>query len=53
MKKDEEVTRISGIRDNQSNVMIERFKQLISEDRLDDAFSIADEWFEWLSLIHI
>ena len=48
MKKDEEVTRISGIRDNQSNVMIERFKQLISEDRLDDAFSIADEWFEWL-----
>ena len=28
--------------------MIERFKQLISEDRLDDAFSIADEWFEWL-----
>ena len=48
MKKDEEVTRISGIRDNQSNVMIERFKELISEDRLDDAFSIADEWFEWL-----
>ena len=28
--------------------MIERFKELISEDRLDDAFSIADEWFEWL-----
>ena len=47
-KKDDEVTRISGIRDNQSNVMIERFKELISEDRLDDAFSIADEWFEWL-----
>ena len=48
MKKDEEVTRISGIRDNQSNVMIERFKELISEDRLADAFSIADEWFVWL-----
>ena len=47
-KKDDEVTRISGIRDNQSNVMIETFKELISEDRLDDAFSIADEWFEWL-----
>ena len=47
-KKDNEVKRISGIRNNQSNVMIERFKELISEDRLDDAFSIADEWFEWL-----
>ena len=53
MKKDEEVTRISGIRDNQSNVMIERFKQLISEDRLDDAFSIADEWFESVSYTHL
>ena len=47
-KKDNEVKRIAGIRDQQSNVMIERFKELISEDRLDDAFSIADEWFEWL-----
>ena len=48
MNNEQEIIHISGIRDNQSSVMIERFKELISEDRLDDAFSIADEWFEWL-----
>tara|TARA_A100001234_G_scaffold91541_1_gene80661 strand:+ start:24 stop:245 length:222 start_codon:yes stop_codon:yes gene_type:complete len=25
-----------------------RFKQLMSEDRLDDALALADEFFEWL-----
>jgi hypothetical protein len=48
MNNEQEVIKISGIRDNQSNVMIDRFKELVSEERLDDAFSIADEWFEWL-----
>ena len=25
-----------------------RFKQLMTEDRLDDALALADEFFEWL-----
>ena len=48
MNREEEILHVSKIRDSQSDTMIDRFKKLVSEDRLDDAFAIADEFFEWL-----
>ena len=55
---DEETTaRISEQRDNIYDYVIDRFKDLISNNDLNDAFAMADEFFEWmnpdLSLIHI
>tara|TARA_B100001113_G_scaffold15080_1_gene11516 strand:+ start:559 stop:795 length:237 start_codon:yes stop_codon:yes gene_type:complete len=46
-KKD--LKRISLMRDTITNVYsANRFKLLLSEDRMDDAMSLADEFFEWL-----
>ena len=28
--------------------VVERFRDLIAENRTDDAICFADEWFEWL-----
>lgn len=40
--------RISEQRDDISEWAIARFRELMEEDRIDDAISFADEWFEWL-----
>ena len=47
---DEETTaRISEQRDTIYDYVIERFKHLISNNVLDDAFALADEFFEWMN----
>ena len=47
---DEETTaRISEQRDTIYDYVIERFKHLISNNDLDDAFALADEFFEWMN----
>lgn len=48
MNKEQEVARLSEIRDNQCDTIIDRFRQLMSEERINDAMALADEWFEWL-----
>ena len=48
MNKEPEVARLSEIRDNQCDTIIDRFRQLMSEERINDAMALADEWFEWL-----
>ena len=48
MNKEQEVARLSEIRDNQCDTNIDRFRQLMSEERINDAMALADEWFEWL-----
>ena len=46
-KKDQK--RVNLMRDTITNVYsANRFKLLLSEDRMDDAMSLADEFFEWL-----
>ena len=46
---DEETTaRISEQRDNIYDYVIDRFKHLISNNDLNDALCLADEFFEWL-----
>ena len=39
---------ISSRRDDIYEWATGRFKQLMAEDRLDDALALADEFFEWL-----
>ena len=39
---------ISARRDDIYEWATNRFKQLMTEDRLDDALALADEFFEWL-----
>ncbi len=39
---------ISARRDDIYEWATDRFKQLMSEDRIDDALALADEFFEWL-----
>ena len=39
---------ISARRDDIYEWATNRFKQLMAEDRLDDALALADEFFEWL-----
>jgi len=47
---DEETTaRISEQRDNIYDYVIDRFKHLISNSDLNDAFALADEFFEWMN----
>jgi len=40
--------RISEQRDDICEWVVGRFRELIAEDRNDDAIAFADEWFEWL-----
>jgi hypothetical protein len=44
----EDCLRISQQRDAIYEWACDRFKQLIAEDRVDDALGFADEYFEWL-----
>ena len=47
---DEETTaRISEQRDNIYDYVIDRFKHLISNNDLNDALCLADEFFEWMN----
>ena len=47
---DEETTaRISEQRDNIYDYVIDRFKDLISNNDLNDALAMADEFFEWMN----
>lgn len=47
---DEETTeRISGQRDDIYDYIIDRFKDLLSEDNIDGALALADEFFEWMN----
>ena len=47
---DEETTaRISEQRDNIYDYVIDRFKHLISNNDLNDALALADEFFEWMN----
>ena len=39
---------ISARRDDIYEWATDRFKQLMAEDRLDDALALADEFYEWL-----
>ena len=32
------------------NFVINRFQELISEQRMEDAMSFADEWHEWIGV---
>lgn len=43
-----EEIKLSAQRDDIYEYMCDRFKQLIAEDRHEDALAIADEYFEWL-----
>ena len=38
---------ISEQRDDLCEWMVARFRELMEEDRIDDAICLADEWFEW------
>tara|TARA_B100000945_G_C20424560_1_gene619709 strand:+ start:396 stop:641 length:246 start_codon:yes stop_codon:yes gene_type:complete len=40
--------RVSGTRDNICEWVMDRFRVLIAEERVDDAIAFADEWFEWM-----
>jgi hypothetical protein len=40
--------RISEQRDDICEWAVARFRELMEEDRIDDAICFADEWFEWL-----
>tara|TARA_Y100000356_G_C11013784_1_gene159685 strand:+ start:75 stop:302 length:228 start_codon:yes stop_codon:yes gene_type:complete len=40
--------RISGQRDDICEWAVARFRELMEENRIDDAISFADEFFEWL-----
>ena len=47
---DEDTTaRISEQRDNIYDYVIDRFKDLISNNDLNDALCLADEFFEWMN----
>ena len=47
---DEETTaRISEQRDDIYDYVIDRFKDLISNNDMNDAFALADEFFEWMN----
>lgn len=47
---DEETTaRISEQRDNIYDYVIDRFKDLMSNNDLNDALCLADEFFEWMN----
>ena len=47
---DEETTaRISEQRDNIYDYVIDRFKDLISNNDINDALCLADEFFEWMN----
>ena len=47
---DEETTaRISGQRDNIYDYVIDRFKDLLSNNDIDSALALADEFFEWMN----
>ena len=47
---DEETTsRISGKRDDIYDWCIDRFKDLMSDNRIDDSLALADEFFEWMN----
>ena len=39
---------ISEQRDDICEWMMTRFRELMSEERIDDALHFADEWFEWM-----
>ena len=39
---------ISARRDDIYEWATDRFKQLMAEERIDDALALADEFFEWL-----
>ena len=43
-----DVQRLSYQRDLVYDYCCDRFKELIAEDRHEDALAIADEFFEWL-----
>lgn len=43
-----DVQRLSYQRDLVYDYCCDRFKELMAEDRHDDALAIADEFFEWL-----
>ena len=43
-----EELRLSSIRDNIYEQVVDRFRVLIAEDRHDDAIALADEFYEWL-----
>jgi hypothetical protein len=43
-----DIERLSYQRDMIYDYVCDRFKQLISEDRIDDSIAIADEFYEWL-----
>jgi len=40
--------RISQQRDDVCEWIIDRFRLLIQEERVDDALAFADEWLEWM-----
>ena len=40
--------RISEQRDDLCEWAVGRFRELMEENRIDDAICFADEWFEWL-----
>ena len=44
----EDTLRISQQRDNIYDWVVERFKVLMAEERIDDALYLADEFFEWM-----
>ena len=44
----EDALRISQYRDSIYDWACDRFKELIAEDRVDDALAFADEYYEWL-----
>ena len=47
---DQETTaRISEQRDNIYDYVIDRFKDLISNNDMNDALCLADEFFEWMN----
>ena len=47
---DEETTaRISEQRDNIYDYVIDRFKDLISNNDINDSLALADEFFEWMN----
>ena len=40
--------RLSEQRDNIYEGVVQRFRELMAEEKVDDALALADEFFEWM-----
>ena len=49
---EETTARISGYRDDIYDNVVDRFRELISTNEMDNALALADEFYEWMHPDH-